>query len=60
MKYVEIAHHGGPEVLQLADAPAPIPGAGDVLIAVQAAGVSRADIMQRQGRYPPPAGAPEI
>jgi len=60
MKYVAVKRHGGPDVLRLADAPTPRIGAADVLIAVQAAGVSHADVMQRAGRYPPPAGASEI
>ena len=42
------------------DAPEPVAGPGDVLIDVRAAGVNRADILQRQGHYPPPAGASEI
>lgn len=41
------------------EAPRPVPGPGEVLIRVRAAGVNRADILQRQGRYPPPPGAPE-
>lgn len=45
--------------LKVAAAPAPFPERGQVLIRVAAAGVNRADILQRDGRYPPPAGAPE-
>ncbi|MDP8916301.1 MAG: alcohol dehydrogenase catalytic domain-containing protein, partial [Pseudomonadota bacterium] len=48
-----------PESLVAVEAPRPAPGAGEVLIRVRAAGVNRADILQRQGRYPPPPGAPE-
>jgi len=51
---------GGPEVLRLTAAPEPAPGAGEVVIDVHAAGVNRADLLQRAGRYPPPPGAPEI
>ncbi len=60
MKAVEISHPGGPEVLRLADRPRPEPGPGEVLIAVRAAGVNRPDVVQRQGRYPPPPGASDI
>ncbi|MGA8474933.1 MAG: NAD(P)H-quinone oxidoreductase [Candidatus Cybelea sp.] len=60
MRYVTFDVPGGPEVLKVAHAPAPSPGADEVVIAVEAAGVSHADVMQRQGRYPPPPGASEI
>ena len=60
MRAIEITAPGGPEVLQLAERPTPTPGPAEVLIAVAAAGVNRPDIMQRQGRYPPPPGAPDI
>jgi NADPH2:quinone reductase len=40
--------------------PIPVPGEGEVLVAVAAAGVNRPDVVQRQGRYPPPPGAPDI
>lgn len=45
--------------LHLAEVPDPVAGEGQVLIGVAAAGVNRADIQQRQGKYPPPAGAPD-
>lgn len=45
--------------LTLAEAPTPVPGAGQVLIRVAAAGVNRPDLVQRAGLYPPPPGAPE-
>jgi putative PIG3 family NAD(P)H quinone oxidoreductase len=45
-------------VLQLTDVPEPEPGPTDVVIDVVAAGVNRADLLQRQGHYPPPPGAP--
>ena len=48
---------GGPEVLQIAEVPDPVAGPGEILIEVRAAGVNRADLMQRAGRYPPPPGA---
>ncbi|KZM68310.1 NAD(P)H-quinone oxidoreductase [Nocardia terpenica] len=52
---------GGPEVLRWAEAPdPPAPGPGEVAIDVVAAGVNRADLLQRQGFYPPPPGASEI
>ncbi len=51
---------GGPETLRWTEVPDPVPGSGEVLVDVVAAGVNRADIMQRQGRYPPPPGASEI
>ena len=60
MKVVEIAAPGGPEQLKPAVRPAPRPGKDEVLIRVAAAGVNRPDVMQRQGRYPPPAGASDL
>ena len=51
MRQIEITQPGGPEVLAIAEAPVPAPGEGEVLIKVQAAGVNRADIAQRNGRY---------
>lgn len=51
---------GGPEVLQAVERPVPRPGAGELLVRVEAAGVNRPDLMQRMGLYPPPAGAPSI
>jgi putative PIG3 family NAD(P)H quinone oxidoreductase len=60
MKAIEIAGSGGPDVLRLVDRPVPEPRAGEVLVRVAAAGVNRPDIMQRQGKYPPPPGASDI
>jgi putative PIG3 family NAD(P)H quinone oxidoreductase len=60
MKIIEIAKAGGPEVLKVASRPLPHAGPGEVLIRVAAAGVNRPDILQRQGRYPPPPGASDI
>jgi putative PIG3 family NAD(P)H quinone oxidoreductase len=50
---------GGPEVLSLAEVPDPVPGEGEVLVEIAAAGLNRADVLQRQGFYPPPPGTPE-
>jgi len=60
MRVVEIAAPGGPEVLRIGERPVPAPGRGEVLVEVAAAGVNRPDVMQRQGRYPPPPGASDI
>jgi NADPH2:quinone reductase len=57
---IEITRPGGPEVLQPVERPDPVPGPGEVLIRVAAAGVNRPDVLQRQGAYPPPPGASEI
>ncbi len=51
---------GGPETLQLATGPLPVPRAGELLIRVMAAGVNRPDVSQRQGSYPPPKDASPI
>lgn len=51
---------GGPEALVLVERPLPRPGAGEILVRVAAAGVNRPDVMQRQGNYPVPPGAPDI
>jgi putative PIG3 family NAD(P)H quinone oxidoreductase len=53
-----ISTPGGPDVLVESELPDPVPGPGEVLIDVVAAGVNRADLLQRQGSYPPPPGAP--
>ena len=60
MRAVVITHPGGPEVLRLEEVPDPVPGPGEVLVEVAAAGLNRADVMQRQGHYPPPPGAPPV
>jgi NADPH2:quinone reductase len=60
MRAVEISEPGGPEVLRIVDRPEPSPGPGEVLIEVAAAGVNRPDLMQREGRYPPPKGTTDI
>jgi NADPH:quinone reductase len=60
MRYIEVAEPGGPEVLRLATGPVPRPAPGEVLVRVEAAGINRADLLQRQGHYPPPPGASPI
>jgi NADPH2:quinone reductase len=57
---VNVAAAGDASVLGIAEGPEPVPAADEVLVRVQAAGVNRADILQRQGRYPPPRGASPI
>ncbi|MFO7193713.1 NAD(P)H-quinone oxidoreductase [Thermocrispum sp.] len=59
MRAVTISEPGGPEKLQWTEVPDPRPGAGEVLLEVVASAVNRADVLQRQGYYPPPPGAPE-
>jgi len=58
MHAVVITEPGGPEVLRWTEVPDPRPGPGEVLVQVAASAVNRADVMQRQGFYPPPEGAP--
>jgi putative PIG3 family NAD(P)H quinone oxidoreductase len=58
MRAVVITTPGGPEVLRLEEVPDPVPGTGEVLVEVCAAGVNPADALQRMGAYPPPPGAP--
>ena len=58
MKAVAIEKPGGPEVLKLVEVKEPKPQKGEVRIKVKAAGVNRADLLQRKGHYPPPAGWP--
>ena len=60
MRAIEIDGPGGPDVLRVVERPTPRPGPGEVLIKVEAAGVNRPDIMQRQGKYPPPPGVSDI
>ncbi len=57
---IEIREPGEPDVLVPVERPTPVPGSGDVLIKVAAAGVNRPDVMQRRGKYPPPPGASDI
>jgi putative PIG3 family NAD(P)H quinone oxidoreductase len=60
MTAIEITEPGGPEVLKPCERPVPVPGHGEVLIKVAAAGINRPDCMQRVGGYPPPPGASDI
>lgn len=60
MLRVEHAPGGGPDVMHLVQCPVPRPGHGEVLIRVAYAGVNRPDVLQRQGRYPPPPGSSPI
>ncbi|MFO1294093.1 MAG: NAD(P)H-quinone oxidoreductase [Rubrivivax sp.] len=60
MRAIEITRFGAPEVLQAVERPEPVPAAGELLIAVQASGVNRPDLLQRQGLYPSPPGASDL
>jgi putative PIG3 family NAD(P)H quinone oxidoreductase len=60
MLTIEIKTPGGPEALVPVDRPVPSIGPGEVLVKVAAAGVNRPDVLQRQGRYPPPPGVTDI
>ncbi len=57
MRAWQITEHGGPEVLKCVDRPDPRPGPLDVLVKVRSVGLNRADLLQRMGAYPAPAGA---
>ena len=60
MRAVTISQPGGPEVLSWDEVPDPVCGPGEVLVDVTATPVNRADLMQRQGHYPPPPGASDV
>lgn len=60
MRAVIVEEPGGPESLTVADVPDPTPGPGEVVIRVASAGVNRADLLQRQGHYPPPPGTTDV
>ena len=60
MRFIDLPSHGGPEVMQSSKAPLPKPAKGEILVKVEAAGVNRPDVAQRQGIYPPPKGASPI
>ncbi|KAA9166880.1 NAD(P)H-quinone oxidoreductase [Amycolatopsis acidicola] len=60
MRAITIREPGGPENLEWTEVPDPVPGTGEVLLNVAASAVNRADLMQRQGKYPPPKGASDI
>ena len=58
MRTIVVSRFGGPEVLSLVERPRPEPSRHEVRVRVRAAGVNRADIVQRLGRYPAPSDAP--
>ena len=60
MRAIEIKGFGGPEVLCETQRPAPVPKAGELLIAVQASGINRPDVLQRKGLYPMPPGVSDL
>lgn len=60
MRAIEITQYGKPEVLQICSRPLPVPGKGELLIKVAAAGVNRPDVLQRLGFYPVPPGASDL
>jgi NADPH2:quinone reductase len=60
MRFVTVDQPGPPEALRLSVGPVPTPAANEVLVRVHAAGVNRPDVMQRQGKYPPPPGASPV
>jgi NADPH:quinone reductase-like Zn-dependent oxidoreductase len=60
MNAIQCRGFGAAEVMHWTECPIPQLGAGEVLIKVVAAGVNRADLLQRQGKYPPPEGASHI
>ena len=60
MQAIGVRAPGGPEMLELVEMDKPQPGLGEVLIEVVAAGINRADLLQRRGHYPPPPGASNV
>jgi putative PIG3 family NAD(P)H quinone oxidoreductase len=58
MRAVVVTRPGGPEVLELQERPTPKPGPGQLLVRVHSSALNRADLLQREGRYPAPPGAP--
>jgi NADPH:quinone reductase len=60
MRAIDPAQPGGPDILAIVERDVPSAGPGEVLIKVAAAGVNRPDVLQREGKYPPPPGAPTI
>lgn len=60
MRAVTVPAPGGPEALRIVELPDPVPGTGEVVVDVVASAVNRADLLQRQGFYPPPPGASDI
>jgi tumor protein p53-inducible protein 3 len=60
MRAIVVRAPGGPEVLEVGEVPDPVPGEADLLVRVRAAGVNRADLLQRLGRYPAPPGESSV
>jgi tumor protein p53-inducible protein 3 len=60
VKAVIVRQPGGPEQLAIGEVPTPVPAAGELLVRVRAAALNRADVLQRQGNYPPPPGASDV
>jgi len=60
MRAVTAPEPGGPEALVVSELPDPEPGPGEVVVDVAATAVNRADLLQRQGHYPPPKGASDV
>ncbi len=60
MKAIQVSRSGGPEVLQLIDQPTPMPGPGQIVIEVKAAGINFADLIAREGHYPPAPPPPFV
>ncbi|SER89798.1 putative NAD(P)H quinone oxidoreductase, PIG3 family [Propionibacterium cyclohexanicum] len=60
MHAIAVSEPGGSEKLELISVPTPQPGPGEVLVRTQAAGINRADILQREGHYPPPPGVTDV
>lgn len=60
MRAIEITRFGAPEVLQAVERPDPVPAPGELLVAVQASGVNRPDVLQRKGHYPAPPGVSDL
>ena len=58
MRAIVIPRPGGPEVLEVREVPRPEPGPGEMTVRVRAAGLNRADVLQRKGHYPAPPGVP--
>ncbi len=60
MRAITVTEPGGPDALAVSEVPTPSPGEGELLVNVVAAGVNRADTLQRRGHYPPPKGVTDI
>ncbi|WP_245297241.1 NAD(P)H-quinone oxidoreductase [Rhizobium oryziradicis] len=60
MRYIDVSSPGGPDVMRVVDGPLPLVRAGEVLVKVEAVGINRPDVAQRQGSYPPPKDASPV